>query len=116
MIVQCRMTEAFKSKEIILQAQKKFLGKFTNKNVVKLFIDERDANILDSLYRLAKIHVSLFKNSMYILKKMFNITYKNYSFLLQAAVITNKCKTFAMYVCVYKIPILNTNIFNGTFS
>jgi len=53
------MTEGFKSKEIILQAQKKFLGKVTNKNVIKLFIHERNANILDNLYRLAKIYVSL---------------------------------------------------------
>lgn len=53
------MTEAFKSKDIILQTQKKILGKFTNKNVVKLFIDERNANYLDNLYRLAKIYVSL---------------------------------------------------------
>jgi len=52
------MTEGFKSKEIILQAQKKFLGKVTNKNVIKLFIDERNATILDNLYRLAKIYVS----------------------------------------------------------
>lgn len=56
------MTETFKSKEIILQVQKKFLGKVTNKNVVKLFIDERNANILDNLYRLAKIYVSLYVN------------------------------------------------------
>jgi len=54
------MTEAFKSKEIILQVQKKFLGKVTNKNVVKLFIDERNACILDNLYRLSKIYVSLY--------------------------------------------------------
>lgn len=53
------MTEGFKSKEIILQAQKKFLGKITNKNVIKLFIDERNASILDNLYRLTKIYVSL---------------------------------------------------------
>lgn len=53
------MTEGFKSKEIILQAQKKFLGKVTNKNVIKLFIDERNASILDNLYRLSKIYVSL---------------------------------------------------------
>lgn len=59
MCIQFRMTETFKSKEIILQVQKKFLGKVTNKNVVKLFIDERNANILDNLYRLAKIYVSL---------------------------------------------------------
>lgn len=58
------MTEAFKSKDIILQTQKKILGKFTNKNVVKLFIDERNANYLDNLYRLAKIYVSLL-NSTY---------------------------------------------------
>lgn len=61
------MTEAFKSKEVILQVQKKFLGKVTNKNVVKLFIDERNASILDNLYRLAKIYVSQqIKHTFYI--------------------------------------------------
>lgn len=55
------MTEGFKSKEIILKVQKKFLGKVTNKNVIKLFIDERNANILDTMYRLAKLYVSLKK-------------------------------------------------------
>lgn len=55
------MTEGFKSKEIILKVQKKFLGKVTNKNVIKLFIDERNANILDNMYRLAKLYVSLKK-------------------------------------------------------
>lgn len=53
------MTEGFKSKDIFLQAQKKCLGKVTNKNVIKLFIDERNANILDNLYRLAKMYVSI---------------------------------------------------------
>lgn len=53
------MTEGFKSKEIILKAQKKLLSKVTNKNVIKLFIDERNSSILDNLYRLAKLYVSI---------------------------------------------------------
>jgi len=57
-VLNLGMTEGFKSKEIILHAQKKFLGKVTNKNVIKLFIHERNANILDNVYRLAKVYVS----------------------------------------------------------
>ncbi|KAL4096805.1 hypothetical protein QTP88_021688 [Uroleucon formosanum] len=80
------MTEGFKSKEIILQAQKKFLGKVTNKNVIKLFIHERNANILDNLYRLAKIYTGnkkesekLTKNIIKIIVKL-NILYRNDQF------------------------------------
>lgn len=54
------MTEGFKSKDIFLKAQKKFLGKVTNKKVIKLFIDEQNALLFDNLYKFAKIHVSLF--------------------------------------------------------
>ncbi|VVC45356.1 Protein of unknown function DUF758 [Cinara cedri] len=70
------MTEGFKSKEIILQAQKKILGKVTNKNVVKLFIDERNASILDNLYRLAKIYTGNKKESEKLTKNIIKIIVK----------------------------------------
>eukprot|EP00102_Acyrthosiphon_pisum_P024511 XP_016661721.1 PREDICTED: tumor necrosis factor alpha-induced protein 8-like protein isoform X2 [Acyrthosiphon pisum] len=70
------MTEGFKSKEIILQAQKKFLGKVTNKNVIKLFIHERNANILDNLYRLAKIYTGNKKESEKLTKNIIKIIVK----------------------------------------
>lgn len=69
-------TEGFKSKEIILQAQKKFLGKVTNKNVIKLFIHERNANILDNLYRLAKIYTGNKKESEKLTKNIIKIIVK----------------------------------------
>lgn len=76
------MTEGFKSKEIILQAQKKILGKVTNKNVVKLFIDERNSSILDNLYRLAKIYVSLHILYIPILTFLLNLFMLNRLFII----------------------------------
>ncbi|XP_015379190.1 PREDICTED: tumor necrosis factor alpha-induced protein 8-like protein isoform X2 [Diuraphis noxia] len=70
------MTEGFKSKEIILQAQKKFLGKVTNKNVIKLFIHDRNANILDNVYRLAKVYTGNKKESEKLTKNIIKIIVK----------------------------------------
>lgn len=53
------MTEGFKSKELFLQVQKKFLNKFTNKKVIKLLIDDQNSKLLDNLYKLLKLYVSL---------------------------------------------------------
>ncbi|XP_050520278.1 tumor necrosis factor alpha-induced protein 8 isoform X2 [Daktulosphaira vitifoliae] len=70
------MTEVFKSKEIVLQVQKKFLSKVTNKNVVKLFIDDRNANILDNLYRLTKLYTGNKKDSEKLTKNIIKIIVK----------------------------------------
>lgn len=56
------MTEnAFKASDIGLRAQKKILSRMSNKNVVKVFIDDNSASLLDNLYKLAKIHVCVFR-------------------------------------------------------
>lgn len=50
---------AFKARDIGLRAQKKILSRMANKTVAKTFIDGTTASLLDNIYRLAKLHVSL---------------------------------------------------------
>lgn len=54
------MTEnAFRARDIGLRAQKKILSRMATKTVAKTFIDGTTAALLDNIYRLAKLHVSL---------------------------------------------------------
>lgn len=50
---------AFKAKDIGLRAQKKILSRMATKNVAKVFIDGTTASLLDNVYRLVKVHVSI---------------------------------------------------------
>lgn len=49
----------FKSRDIGLRAQKKILSRMATKNIAKTFIDGSTASLLDNLYRLCKLHVSM---------------------------------------------------------
>lgn len=54
------MTEnAFRARDIGLRAQKKILSRMATKTIAKTFIDGTTAALLDNIYRLAKLHVSL---------------------------------------------------------
>lgn len=54
------MTEnAFRARDIGLRAQKKILSRMATKTVAKTFIDGTTASLLDNIYRLAKLHVSI---------------------------------------------------------
>ncbi|XP_050424089.1 tumor necrosis factor alpha-induced protein 8 isoform X2 [Adelges cooleyi] len=70
------MMEAFESKDIVLQVQKKFMSKVTNKSVVKLFIDDRNASILDNVYRLAKLYTGNKRDSEKLTKNIIKIIVK----------------------------------------
>lgn len=50
---------AFKARDIGLRAQKKILSRMATKTVAKTFIDGTTASLLDNIYRLAKLHVSV---------------------------------------------------------
>ncbi|KAA0203461.1 hypothetical protein HAZT_HAZT003829 [Hyalella azteca] len=50
------MGDSFKARDISIRAQKKLLGKMSNKSVAKTFIDERSASVLDNTYNLAKAY------------------------------------------------------------
>lgn len=54
------MTEnAFRARDIGLRAQKKILSRMATKTIAKTFIDGTTASLLDNIYRLAKLHVSV---------------------------------------------------------
>lgn len=53
---------SFKARDIGLRAQKKILSRMANKTIAKTFIDDSTASLLDNIYRLAKVHVSLPKS------------------------------------------------------
>lgn len=51
-------TEAFKSHDFALRAQKKILGQISSRKAAKVFISDNLYRILDLLYQLIKSHVS----------------------------------------------------------
>jgi hypothetical protein len=56
------MTTDFKALDFSYEVQRSFANKiFSNKSVAKSFIDGNSAALLDELYKLVKIYVSLFK-------------------------------------------------------
>lgn len=61
---------AFKARDIGLRAQKKILSRMATKSIAKTFIDGTTASLLDNVYRLAKIHVSIDKRN-YIAKVVY---------------------------------------------
>lgn len=57
------MTEGtFKAHDIGLRAQKKILSRMATKNIAKTFIDGTTASLLDNVYKLCKLHVSIIHN------------------------------------------------------
>jgi len=52
------MADDIKSKDLALQVQKKILGKMASKNLSKMLIDERTAEVLDELYKVVKDYKS----------------------------------------------------------
>ncbi|XP_077285834.1 tumor necrosis factor alpha-induced protein 8-like protein sigmar isoform X2 [Arctopsyche grandis] len=71
------MTEnAFRARDIGLRAQKKILSRMTNKNVVKVFIDDNSASLLDNLYKLAKIHSGNKKEAEKLVKNIIKVIIK----------------------------------------
>lgn len=70
-------SNAFKAQDIGLRTQKKLLSKMAgNKTVVKTFIDDTTASILDNLYKLVKLHYPNKKDSEKIIKHIIKIIIK----------------------------------------
>lgn len=71
------MTEsAFKARDIGLRAQKKILSRMAGKNIVKAFIDDTTASLLDNLYRLAKQYSDNKKEAEKLIKNIIKIVIK----------------------------------------
>ena len=58
----------FNSKSVALRAQKKILGKMASKNVAKAFVDDTTGELLDQLYKLAKLETGNKKEERLLLK------------------------------------------------
>ena len=61
---------AFKARDIGLRAQKKILSRMATKTIAKAFIDDTAASLLDNVYRLAKVHVCIYKKKKTIRKRI----------------------------------------------
>jgi len=70
------MADTFKARDISLRAQKKLLGKMTNKNVAKTFIDDTSASILDRTYDLARVYTGDKKQAEKLVKNIIKIVVK----------------------------------------
>ncbi|XP_076064188.1 tumor necrosis factor alpha-induced protein 8-like protein sigmar isoform X2 [Oratosquilla oratoria] len=93
------MGDTFHARDISLKAQKKLLGKMSNKNVAKTFISDTHASLLDNLYSLAKSYTGnkkeaekLVKNIIKIIVKI-NILYRNEQFTPEDLKVANQLRT-----------------------
>lgn len=66
----------FNSKSVALRAQKKLLGKMASKNMAKAFVDDTTGDLLDQLYRLAKIETGNKKEAEKLVKDLVKIVVK----------------------------------------
>ncbi|CAG9865281.1 unnamed protein product [Phyllotreta striolata] len=71
------MTEsAFRARDIGLRTQKKILSRMAGKHVVKAFIDDTTASLLDNLYKLAKQYSGNKKEAEKLIKNIIKIVIK----------------------------------------
>lgn len=70
------MGDSFRARDISLRAQKKLLGKMSNKSVAKTFIDDTSASILDNTYNLAKAYTGNKKEAEKLVKNIIKIVVK----------------------------------------
>jgi hypothetical protein len=66
----------FNSKQLGLRIQKKVLGKITTKAVVKSFVDENLAKLLDTLHLIMKLEFGDTKKADKVIKNLIKITIK----------------------------------------
>ena len=66
----------FNSKSVALRAQKKILGKMASKNMAKAFVDDTTGDLLDQLYRLAKLETGSKKEAEKLVKNLVKIVVK----------------------------------------
>lgn len=66
----------FSSKSVGLRIQKKVLGKFSNKTVVKHLIDDEFSALLDTLHSILKAELDDNKKADKVIKNMIKITVK----------------------------------------
>ncbi|XP_056335074.1 tumor necrosis factor, alpha-induced protein 8-like protein 2 A [Danio aesculapii] len=68
--------EAFSSKDMAMQAQKKILSRMASKSVAQMFIDDNSSEVLDELYRVSKEHSGNRAEAQKVVKNMIKIAVK----------------------------------------
>ncbi|CAN9514439.1 unnamed protein product [Ophioblennius macclurei] len=68
--------DAFSSKDMAMQAQKKILSSMATKSSVQMFIDDTTSEILDELYRVSKEHTGNKSEAQKVIKDLIKITVK----------------------------------------
>ncbi|KAK3733235.1 hypothetical protein QZH41_002012 [Actinostola sp. cb2023] len=66
----------FSSKNLGLRAQKKILGKMASKSIAKAFVDDTTGDLLDNLYRIAKLNGASKKEAEKLIKNLVKIVVK----------------------------------------
>lgn len=117
----------FDAKSIGLRAQKKLLGKMSNKKIIKVFIDDTGGRVLDNLYRISREYSDK-KTAEKIMKDMIKtvikigILYRNEQFSVEELGIADsfkkKFRTIAMtIVSFYQVDFtFDKNFLHGAFN
>lgn len=89
----------FNSKQLGLRIQKKVLGKLANKSIVKTFVDDNLATLLDTLHLILKQELGDSKKADKVIKNLIKITikigllYKNNQFSQEELALGMKVRT-----------------------
>ena len=89
----------FNSRQLGLRIQKKIAGKVTNKTIVKSFIDDNLASLLDTLHLILKLELGDSKKADKVIKNLIKITvkigllYKNSQFNAEELALGVKIRT-----------------------
>ena len=70
------MGDDIKSNDIVLKAQKKFLGKMALTSLTKLVIDPKTSEVLDEFYKILKLHTGEKKDAERLLKNIIKVMVK----------------------------------------
>ncbi|XP_063173018.1 tumor necrosis factor alpha-induced protein 8-like protein 2 [Candoia aspera] len=70
------MMEAFSSRNLALQAEKKILSRMASKSTITMVIDETSGAVLDELYRISKEHTRSRAESQKVIKDLVKVAVK----------------------------------------
>ncbi|XP_050686097.1 tumor necrosis factor alpha-induced protein 8-like protein isoform X2 [Eriocheir sinensis] len=71
-----QMGDSFRVRDISLKAEKKLLGKMSNKTIAKNFIDDTLCSVLDNIHKLYKAHTGNKKEAEKLVKYIIKIVVK----------------------------------------
>lgn len=68
--------EAFSSRNLAMQAEKKILSRMASKSMANMFIDDTSSEILDELYRISKEYTQNRTESQKVIKNLIKVAVK----------------------------------------